>query len=195
VWWLAATRLLSALSASVDVYEIRDHDNWYRIGNRVDWLRHLIGHVATPFRHVFGLNTKILSDARLTGIVVAVAGIVGAYVVLAIFWSLWARWNARDFFLRSEEGMPPLGGFGFWLFLGALAQMGILAGLVGDLGDYPSTWHDLAVDWLPWLIPWPIFVVAALLLTRFARKPAGWAEGKLRAWFPVRDAYEEAAGR
>ena len=189
VWWLAAMRLLSVLCATVDVYRIYDHRNLYAIGNRVAWLRDLVGHVATPFRKVFGLSTGIIGDAALTGIVVAVAGIVGAYVVFAIFWSLWARWNARDFFLHLQKGMPALGGFGFWLFLAALGQMGILGGLVGDRADYPKTWHDVAVDWLPWLIPWPVFVVLAFLLARFAGRPAGWIGARLMAWFPVRDPY------
>jgi hypothetical protein len=194
VWWLAFLRLASLLAATADATMIFRNHKLDDIGGRVKWFEHLVGHLATPFRSALGVGTNLVGDPTLTGLVIVAAGVVGAYLVLAAVWGLWATATAHDFFVRSEEGTPPLGGWSFVLFLGALGQLGILAGLVGYKGDYPTDWHDLAVSWLYFLIPYPVYVGVTRALSGWARDPARRIEGFLMRAFPVRDRYSGLDG-
>jgi hypothetical protein len=173
VWWLAFLRLASLASATADATMIFRSHKLDDIGDRVKWLEHLVGHVATPFRSALGVGTNLVGDPALTGLVIVAAGVVGAYLILAGVWSLWVHATAHDFFARPSTGTPPLGGLPFWLFLAASAQMGILAGLIGVRGDYPTDWHEVAHSWSPWVIPLPFLLAAA------------FAFGRRGVWFVV----------
>lgn len=194
VWWLAFLRLASLVAATADATMIFRNHRLDDIGGRVTWFEHLVGHVATPFRSTLGLGTNLIGDPALTGLVIVAAGVVGAYLVLAGVWSMWSTATAHHFFVRSPDGAPPLGGWSFVLFLGALGQLGIVAGLVGYKGDYPTDWHDLAVSWLYFLIPYPVFVGVMWALSGWAREPARRLEAVLMRVFPVRDRYSALDG-
>ena len=117
------------------------------------------------------------------------AGVVGAYAVLAAFWSSWAKSEARAFFLRGEQETPPLGGRGFGLFIAVLLQVGAYAALIAYNGAYPTGWRDLADNWLWPLCGLPFLAVLPFLVDPVGRRPAAAIEKWLMGRFPVRDPY------
>jgi hypothetical protein len=188
VWWLAATRLLSVAAAASDATSIG-------VGGRLDnvggahWLRSIVHYVSSPLRHTFGIGTNLIGDSSLTGGVVVAAGVVGAYALLAAFWSSWAKSEARAFFLREERETPPLGGRGFGLFIAVLLQVGAYAALIAYNGGYPTGWRDLADNWLWPLCGLPFLMALPFLVDPLGRRPAAAVEKRLMRRFPVRDPY------
>jgi hypothetical protein len=189
VWWLAATRVLSVAAAASGAASIGVSGRLDDIGVRLHWLRSIVHYVADPLRHTFGIGTDLIGDSSLTGGLVVVAGVVGAYALLAAFWSSWAGSEAAAFFLRPESGTPPLGGRGFGLFIAVLVQVGAYAALIAYNGDYPTDWHDIADHWLWPLCGLPLLALLPFLVDPIGRRPAAAIEKRLMRWFPVRDPY------